>query len=235
MELIDLFELLPLGGLRELQRKLQYVTGTPAFKLCLVYENPWWQNFTDNTGAKKGWTDGYSVTDLPVRQVFYGMGMGPVTEGNQRVLLATYADTDAALYWEGLAQVSSNVPRLQEGAKFVQAGPGKLVRAVERQLCALLQINGPLPQPLFAGFMNWAADPYGGAWHEWQPGVNLISAIPEMRQPIPGLPVYLCGEAYSWVQAWIEGALMSAERMLEDHFQLPRPTGWLPADYDLGP
>jgi hypothetical protein len=59
--------------------------------------------------------------------------------------------------------------------------------------------------------------------------------LPAMRHPFDDLPVYVCGEAYSWFQAWIEGALMSAERMLQDHFALPWPSDWLPPGYDLGP
>ena len=55
-------------------------------------------------------------------------------------------------------------------------------------------------------------------------------------QPITGLTsdriaerVFLCGEAYSVSQGWVEGALNTAERMLEEHFGLPRPA-WVHPD-----
>lgn len=220
---------------RTLEGKLDTVIGVPAFKIAVVYEQPWWQSFTNNTGATQGWTDGYSVTDLPIRQVFFGLGQGPQPEGNARVILATYADTDAAVFWDGLSSVSAHTPVLGSGSEIQQVGPGSLLAAVERQLLELMQITGPLPAPQWAGYMDWNADPFGGAWHEWKPGVDIISAIPDMRQPIPGLPLFLCGEAYSWFQAWIEGALMSAERLLQDHFGLEWPSEWLPEDYDIGP
>jgi hypothetical protein len=35
-------------------------------------------------------------------------------------------------------------------------------------------------------------------------------------------------------QGWAEGALQTAEHVLQDHLGLPRPT-WLPADAWLGP
>jgi monoamine oxidase len=239
LELIDFDDLFPEeqrdAERRRFENKLAGVQGIPAFKLCLVYEKPWWQQFTNTAGVSEGWTDGYSVTDLPIRQVFFGLGQGPQPAGNERVLLATYADTGAARYWEGLANVSAIEPRMGPAFQYNQAGPGNLLNAVERQLSALLQMKDPLPPPLFVGFMNWDADPYGGGWHEWNPGVDVTSAIPDMRRPIPGAPIYLCGEAYSWFQGWIEGALMSAERMLQDHFQLSWPAAWLPQDYDLGP
>jgi monoamine oxidase len=55
-----------------------------------------------------------------------------------------------------------------------------------------------------------------------------------MRRPYRDEAVHICGEAYSVTQGWVEGALQTAERMLEEHFGLLRP-GWAPADYDLGP
>ena len=56
-----------------------------------------------------------------------------------------------------------------------------------------------------------------------------------IRRPFPDLPVFVCGEAFSRMQGWIEGALMSVEKTLESSpFNLSRPA-WIPADYDLGP
>ena len=55
-----------------------------------------------------------------------------------------------------------------------------------------------------------------------------------MRKPLPSENVYICGEAYSNNQGWVEGALQTAQLMLEEHFGVKRPD-WLPRDYDLGP
>jgi monoamine oxidase len=215
--------------------KLAGVNGIPAFKLCVVYDQPWWQAYQDVNLVQRGWNDGYAVTDLPLRQVFFGLGVGSTPADNQRVLLASYADTQAAQYWTGQAQVSDSQTMLGSNSKFRQADPGNLTEAINRQLSQLLQINGPLPEPLAVGYMDWSADPFGGGWHEWNPGVDIMTAIPDMRHPIADAPIYVCGEAYSWYQSWIEGALMSAERMLQDHFQLSWPVEWLPTNYDLGP
>jgi monoamine oxidase len=40
-------------------------------------------------------------------------------------------------------------------------------------------------------------------------------------QPIPGWPVHVCGECWSHEQGWVEGALQTAESMLQQHFGLP--------------
>jgi lysine 2-monooxygenase len=45
----------------------------------------------------------------------------------------------------------------------------------------------------------------------------------------------ICGEAYSIDQGWVNGALLTAEQVLQQRFQVPLPTSWLPADIRLGP
>jgi hypothetical protein len=63
-------------------------------------------------------------------------------------------------------------------------------------------------------------------WHTWEPGVNSEEAMNYMAQPFERdkaplikdktpLRVYVCGEAYSNEQGWIEGALKSVERVIE--------------------
>jgi hypothetical protein len=52
----------------------------------------------------------------------------------------------------------------------------------------------------------------------------------KILRPINGKPVYICGEAYSNAQGWVEGALESADLMLEngEYFgldPLPNPEG----------
>jgi monoamine oxidase len=237
LELINFGRMFPdrSEGRTLFMRRLAGVNGIPAFKLCIAYDEPWWQSFRNSAQIARGWTDGYAVTDLPLRQVFFGLGVGSTPAANERVLLASYADTRAATYWTSEAQVSGTRPLLGAQGPFQPAGPGILTEAINGQLSKLLQMDGPLPEPCAVGFRDWSADPFGGGWHEWQPGVDVTSAIPAMRHPIPDASVYVCGEAYSWFQSWIEGALMSAERMLQDHFQLGWPEPWLPRDYDLGP
>ena len=49
-----------------------------------------------------------------------------------------------------------------------------------------------------------------------------------MVQPLPEMNVSICGEAYSPTQWWVEGALESAEILLQKKFGLPAPS-WLSA------
>lgn len=81
---------------------------------------------------------------------------------------------------------------------------------------------------------SWNKDPIGAAFHQWNPGVQSWKIIPQIRHPFLDRDLFICGEAYSSQQGWVEGALQSAESLLEQHFFLPRPD-WVPEDYDVGP
>jgi monoamine oxidase len=45
-------------------------------------------------------------------------------------------------------------------------------------------------------------------------------------QPVSDAPVFICGESYSHAQGWVEGALATAEDMLQHHL------GLLPPDWE---
>ncbi|MGH2962478.1 MAG: hypothetical protein ACRDL3_09845 [Solirubrobacterales bacterium] len=55
-----------------------------------------------------------------------------------------------------------------------------------------------------------------------------------MRRPLEGTPIHVCGEAWSDLQGWTEGALRSAERVLRDEVGLDPPE-WMSTDAYLGP
>ncbi len=79
---------------------------------------------------------------------------------------------------------------------------------------------------------DWSRDPFGGAYHTWRVGERSWEVMPRIRKPLPG-PLFICGEAWSLDQGWINGALQTAERVLRDHFGLQQP-GWLPGSVPLG-
>jgi monoamine oxidase len=88
--------------------------------------------------------------------------------------------------------------------------------------------------PYSAAYHTWNEDPYGGGWHEWKADYRLDEVMCRMRKPVPELDVHIVGEAYSFGQGWVEGALDTAESMLQDFFGLKRPP-WLDPGYALLP
>jgi hypothetical protein len=62
--------------------------------------------------------------------------------------------------------------------------------------------------------------------HFWNRGYKSWEIKEKMTQPVPGFDCYICGEAYSTDQTWVEGALETAEIVLQKHFHLGKP-GWI--------
>ncbi len=65
------------------------------FKMVLVYDKPWWE--------KKAYvTKGRSLTDLPVRQLYYwGVEMDPKTGNQGKAVLMAYNDSESTTFWSG--------------------------------------------------------------------------------------------------------------------------------------
>ena len=107
-----------------------------------------------------------------------------------------------------------------------------MVMEIQRQLSSMHYIA--VPAPAAAIYHNWVEDPIGAGWYFWNPHVRSWEVAPRIRQPVPGYNVYTCGSCYSENQGWVEGALNTAEMLLESKFGLPRPA-WVSADYYMGP
>ena len=225
IELLD-----PIGPLLGIEQAwfrplLESVTPIPLLKIGLCYETCWWEREVGPDAAGK------SITDLPIRQVYYWK-KDPVSG---RGVVMIYDDGLDLQYWDQLDDRYSRVERYIERTLDLSAMPEwgsysvppRMVDEAHRQM---LEIHGrdaaDVPEPYAAAFMNWSNDPYGGGAHFWNVGARSEEVSRRMCKPREDLPVYICGEAWSRAhQGWVEGALISAEMMLQTHFGLddPRP------------
>ncbi len=204
---------------------LTTVTPIPLFKAFVAYHEPWWEAL--------GITSGRSVTDLPLRQVYYWAS----TPKKSSVLMATYDDTLNVGFWQGLAgdvrQYGLELDHLPKGAReriratrvddrwMAHKAPTALVEEIHRELVEMHGVPDA-PRPYAAVYHDWIDDPFGGGVNFWNVGVKSWRVIPKMANPVPPLPVYVCGEAYSDSQGWVEGALRTAEIVLTKHLGLPQ-------------
>jgi len=208
-----------------------------AFKLFLAYESPWWRAL--------GLVAGRSVTDLPIRQTYY-FGTEAEQEGGlpfmNSLLMASYNDISTVPFWKGLENgdpykgyrpsclepgVTSVMPTMEFPATE------QMVQIANRQVAEVHALP-ELPLPCSAVYHTWNEDPYGGGWHEWKANYRLDEIMCRMRKPVPEHDIHIVGEAYSYGQGWVEGALDTAESTLQEFFGLKRPT-WLKKGYALLP
>lgn len=245
-------ELIDWSGWKEkdVQHMLTSVLIQDAFKLLLAYDYPWWRAM--------GLVAGRSITDLPVRQIYY-FGTEEDQPGGEKgnlrsLLMASYNDITTVPFWKGLEHGPPFVGRLPQGVAGLakaDAGDGNEGSAIPLAECIatdamvqsahqqILEVHGlvDIDQPYSAIYQDWSSDPYGGGWHEWKAGYRYDLLMPKIRQPLSAERVFVCGEAYSNNQGWVEGCLQTAEHVLREKFDLPWPDYLKGLDPDeiLGP
>lgn len=187
-----------------LRSHLASVTAHPAAKLFLTYERPWWRD--------AGLQGMRTVSDLPLSKTYYfdREGSGPA------LLLAGYCDGASREAWTALPDRSTLPPDPgpfdSEDRWTRYAASRRQVAEAQRRLRELHEVEA-VPPPMASAFMDWEADPFGGAWHLWNTGVRSWEVMEEILRPRPDREVYVCGEAYTWSQGWVEGALETADRV----------------------
>ncbi|MEN9866433.1 MAG: hypothetical protein RL748_2023, partial [Pseudomonadota bacterium] len=216
------------------QKLIGSVTPRPLFKLFTTYAYPWWRaaGYTDAKGKAFPVQSGRTVTDLPVRQTYYwpNSNGSPATHG-PAMLLASYDDGTNIGFWDGLRSKRSlawqkaggYVPensfdgelcaKNQDMNWFQHRAPQPMVQEVARQLQQIHDLDYT-PPVRNAAYRDWGADPFGGGWNSWNIGVKSAEVIRQIVQPGSKLPMFICGEAYSDAQGWVEGALQTADLVL---------------------
>ena len=159
---------------------------------------------------------GRSITDLPIRQVYY-FGTerdqpGGHPENYSSLLMASYNDIGTVPFWKA---TENDEPFHGHPTPFIRPGEHPVPPSHEPvtvgMVCLaqnqLREMHGQvsLPPPYTAIYHDWTDDPYGGGWHEWKAGVRYMDVMPDIRKPLRTEKVYICGEAYSNCQGWVEG------------------------------
>jgi monoamine oxidase len=216
--------------LKKIRKLIRSVTPVPLFKMFVCYPGPWWRAAEVSKGQ--------SVTDLPLRQCYYwGVegeqeDVGADPKNRNAVILATYDDSRYVRFWAGL-RYGDKVPGYPQGRGRVPEEHAKwnahlasraMTAEIDRQL---KEMHGLKYAPDFttAVYKDWGKDPFGGGVNFWKVGVDSGALMKRMIHPIAGVNLYVCGEAYSENQGWVEGALETAEKVLE-HFDISQPD-WL--------
>jgi hypothetical protein len=75
-------------------------------------------------------------------------------------------------------------------------------------------------------YQDWGQDPFGGGYHGWSAHYNICAVMDTVRAPYekilgdPARRTYVNGSCYSFDQGWVEGALSTAESVLQDFLKL---------------
>ncbi len=224
----------PLLNKPHVKRLISSVTPRPLFKLFTTYMEPWWR--------PAGVNEGRSTTDLPIRQTYYWPTMdGEAPTSGRAMLMASYDDGLNVGFWDGfrlkhgifwdeeikaIVDVPDNTfwfegSIAETGQAYAKwhkyQAPEEMVEEIQRQL-AIVHGLKYVPPVVDASYKDWGDDPFGGGWNAWNIGVKSWEVKQQILNPDPEVPVFICGEAYSDAQGWVEGALQTADMMLEQYF-----------------
>jgi monoamine oxidase len=209
------------------------VQASPAFKAYMSFDEAWWERDDVKPGPIK---EGYAVTDLPIRACYY---MGKERDG-RALLNASLSDEYVTQFWSGYMQstLHGTAPEPYPGENDADIpdelkAPNRMIVEIRRELEEMHGIKD-MAELRNAVYFDWTDDPYGGGWHSWKPRCKSWELMPEIRHPVKDARVYICGEAYSSIQGWVEGAINTTEMVLCNCFKLP-PASWIPKNYDCGP
>jgi lysine 2-monooxygenase len=207
---IELIEAFP--ARERIRALLSAVEPWPFGKALLLYETQWWR--------ENGISSGFALSDRSIGQVWYFGGSTRAASLGHGVLVSIF-DGYRVADWRRLA--SGGEAAGQGLTLFDQDHPcTKALHAEIKRLHEPLDVER-IPRPIGAALQDWNTDPFGGATHVWARGIDRHSVASDMLQPIPEARLYVCGEAWSHRQGWIEGALETADALLERHFGLPQP------------
>lgn len=233
---------------------LHSVDGRALFKLFLGYSSPWWTKtkWWREAGMKPSAIHGKVNTDLPLRQVYYygkeqwnetrrkALGLSPKKD-HHSMLMASYSDSHYIEFWSELKKDPSwryrglkrklKLSREDKRAHDEFGAPLTMIIRAEHQLEILhgkrILKSKEEPQAEIGLYMEWSRPPYYAGWHSWKVGVKPWEICSDIMRPFGNAKVYICGEAYSNEQGWVEGALKSSERLLTLVFGLPLPSEML--------
>ena len=192
--LIDLAERSPALASPAHRRLYRTVEIVPATKLYLWWDRPWWRHPTDGPRGIR------TTTDLLNRKLWYLDDPGAESLAQPAAMVASYTDL----------RHTGPIVALAGGVSNGEPAPDALLAATLEQLRAL-HPYADVPSPTGSAFMHWGADPHDLGWSFWATGCNPDDVIPAAIQPDSAVPIYVCGETFSRAQAWVEGALETAE------------------------
>ena len=203
----------PLRDNARLMADIRSVTTMPLTKINLYFKERWWFN-------KYKVSAGGSFTDLPMAQFYC---YWPIVPGDEQgpASMTIYCDFDRTTYWEELQAIGKPFAPSDGLAQPPHSTPAS-VFVVEQAMRQLGEFFGDaaLPQPLLSTYVRWGTPQFGDGDHSWIVGADDKAIAQRLLNPVPG-KLYICGEAYSDEQAWVDGALRSTETVLQECFGLP--------------
>ena len=211
----------------QIRKDLDTVNGFPMVKVFFVTNAPWWDvNTPPQTRANR----------MPTREVHY-----TYRARDKHGMVLIYTDRPATEYWKTYvvgehhdrAQTDANdalkhqfslwmAHQVHEAQHEPQPDGLRLTAPAAKSFAGLgvQEIAKQIESSVVTyGIRDWSRMPYGAANHSWKPGVKAREVMGRLKafelQNGSAKNVHICGEAYSDYSGFIEGALNTAQGVLD--------------------
>ena len=221
------------AGTEVIRRAIDSLVAQQLCKVNLYYTHAWWRDHSETRLPQV--RNGGSFTTQPLGSVYV---FDPIKgeDFNGPAALTIYCDWAKTDFWAQLQEIGpmfdSQLQR-EHGAASPQvlfAASVPLVAEATVQLRELFRVIA-VPQPVLTSYRLWSgAHEFGHAYHQWARGADERAVMRDIVSPMAN--VFVCNEAFSDDQGWVNGSLRSADRVLAEGFglgPLPVPTKALPA------
>lgn len=165
------------------------VLDIPLLKCFFVVQDPWWEENIPHQ----------NISQLPARELHYQKSVG-------KGLIMVYADRPYLNFWTQYLRKGYETRAEIDGDKNLPQAFAHFMNIDQKRI-------------LNYGIRHWGIEPYGAACHLWKPGIRSweiqekVTSFALERHCPPN--VHICGEAFSDYQGFIEGALRSAQEVIE--------------------
>ncbi len=221
-----LYKNTPQNNAEHLWKSINGVLGMNLMKINFYFREAWWYN--GSTG-RPNIEFGPNFTDLPINSIypFYSVedlevnhkeATVSIISGEQPAALTLYCDFNNTNFWKGLQNVgpkfTSPLQEMYNEMKSQTVFPASqaVVAEARKQMGLLFGVTN-IPEPVFTSYRLWnGEDDFEHAYHQWQLNVDDKESIEYMSNPLPG--VYMCNEAISDMQGWVNGSLRSCNLAL---------------------
>jgi hypothetical protein len=203
-------------------------------KVNLYYNHAWWRDQSETRLPQV--RHGGSFTSLPMGSVYV---FDPIKgeDANGPAGLTIYCDHTNTDFWEQLQAVGpmfeSPLQTEHDNAEPRVLFPASqaIVTEATMQLRDLFRMIS-VPRPVLTSYRLWSGEQdFGYAYHQWARFADDRAVMDSIVRPTDG--IYVCNEAFSDEQGWVNGSLRSADLVLSRHFglgKLPRTRKALPGE-----
>jgi monoamine oxidase len=200
---------------RELYDNLQSVVSMRLSKVNLYYDQAWWRDGIE--GGRPAIKDGGSFTSLPLGAVYV---FDPLKDesANGPAALTIYSDFNNTHFWEELQAIGPKFTSpLQEEHDHdrpqVMFPASEAIVGEATSLLKILFQMLSIPRPVLTSYRMWSGEhQFGYAYHQWARFADDRKVMPQLANPVDN--VFICNEAYSDDQGWVNGSLRSADLAL---------------------